>query len=131
MPISFSFGDIRENPVAITIQLLRNLKIPVTETTITEVLKEHPDHPSLLSISDSLRLWKVNNVCLQLEPNDLNELSVPFIAHLKKGNSQFVAVTQISKKEISYASSEPGNKTVSKNLDSFLKEWRNRRHKFL
>lgn len=123
MPISFSFGSIREDSVAITIQLLRNLEIQVTENTVTEVLKGHPDYPSLLSISDSLKQWNIDNVCMQIGPDGLNELSAPFIAHLKTGYGELVTVTRITASEISYVSSGLGNKTVNKSLEAFLKEW--------
>ncbi len=123
MPVSFRFSGIRENPVAATVQLLSRLKVQVTETTITKVLNEHPDYPSLLSISDGLRQWQIDNICLKLEPDRLDELPLPFIAHLKIGNGQFVTVTQITADEIDYILSEQGKRTVSKSRDAFLKEW--------
>ena len=84
MPLNALFTNIRENAVVATMQLLNNLKIQVTATTIAETLQEHLDYPSLLSISDALNQWGINNMCLRVDPEKLNELPVPFIAHLAK-----------------------------------------------
>ncbi len=47
-----------------TVQLIKSLNIPVTATTAVEQVEDHPDFPSLYSISDSLTKWKVENAAL-------------------------------------------------------------------
>ena len=47
------------NATGVTVNLLRSLGIPVTARTAVEAVEHHPDYPSLLSISDSLRKWKM------------------------------------------------------------------------
>ncbi len=115
--------SIEENTISATIQLLKDLKVSVTRTTVTETLQEHPDYPSLLSISDSLHRWKINNISLQLEPEKLNDLPVPFIAHLHSTGGLFVTVNKVSGDEIIYADDKKNSKSVIKNRDNFLREW--------
>ncbi|MCW3074286.1 MAG: hypothetical protein JWP69_1355 [Flaviaesturariibacter sp.] len=83
------------NAAQVTLQLLRNIKVPVTATEVIDKLEHHPDFPSLYSISDSLKGWKVDNLALQVEPEKLDHLPVPFITHRKKKND-FVLVRSVN-----------------------------------
>ncbi len=77
MPISISTLFAQRsvsNASHVTIQLLRSLKIPVTQTAIIDTVEGHPDHPSLVSISDALNKWKVNNAALQVDKGRVDEL---------------------------------------------------------
>ena len=46
-----------KNPVSATIQLLKQLHIKVTSTTVNETILNHPDYPGILSINDALNSW--------------------------------------------------------------------------
>src|SRR5438309_7806389 len=81
-------------PVSVTIALLKKLQVKVTRTTVNETLQNHPDYPSLLSISDSLKKWHIDNVAWEVQPKQLSELQVPFIAVLDKDS--YVLVTEIN-----------------------------------
>jgi len=41
-----------EHTVNVTIQLLNELKVKVTSSSVNEAILSHPNYPSLLSISD-------------------------------------------------------------------------------
>src|SRR5579875_2929482 len=71
----------RSNASSITIELLKRLQVPVTASSVIDSLEEHPDYPSLYSISDSLQKWKVDNLALKVKAEALEELPTPFIAH--------------------------------------------------
>ncbi len=58
------------------------LKVKVSRATISATLQAHPDWPSLLCISDSLKKWKVPNAAAKIAPSEIDELPVPFIAYL-------------------------------------------------
>ncbi|HEY6976521.1 MAG TPA: hypothetical protein VH396_09525 [Chitinophagaceae bacterium] len=55
-----------EHPVTATIALLQQLKVNATNTTVNETLQNHPDYPSLLSISDALKQWHIENVAFKV-----------------------------------------------------------------
>lgn len=74
------------NASSITVQLLKKLDVPVTAATVVDNIEQHPDYPSLYSISDSLSKWKVENLALKVKAKTIEELPVPFIAHSKKGS---------------------------------------------
>ena len=100
-------------------QLLSLLKVPVSKTTAIESIEAHPNFPSLYSISDSLRKWKVENIAMQIEPEKLDEVPVPFVAHLKKGSGYFLVVTKVSDTTVSYLTEN--GKEKQKSREEFLK----------
>lgn len=92
---------------------------------IEELLFSHPNYPSLLSLSDVLTHYKIDNYPIRLEENELDklrELPLPFIAHIKKEASQedFILVTKIGDNSISYISSQREKK---EEFQDFYKNW--------
>jgi hypothetical protein len=59
--MKFHFLGSWGNPDKATQSLVRALNIKVTDHTIRQCVTEHPDHPSLLSISDCLNEWNVDH----------------------------------------------------------------------
>ncbi|MEO6979925.1 MAG: vitamin K epoxide reductase family protein, partial [Mucilaginibacter sp.] len=63
------------------------LQVKITRTTLTNELEAHPDYPSLLSISDVLNNYAMENVAIQLDPAKLTEAPTPFITTIKTENN--------------------------------------------
>lgn len=102
--------------------LLQRLRIRVTALTVRETLPQHPDYPSLLSLSNMLDEWQVDNTALRLgNVEQLRELPTPFIAHLTRQNGWFVVVEQVEKGQITWYNPTDGQHTAS--LDDFGKQW--------
>jgi len=78
--------------------LINALKIPVTQQSIEDELQKHPEHNSLLAISDLMNTWKVPNASYNLSLEDLSDVPKPFIAHL--GKAGFVLVSEINENSI-------------------------------
>ncbi|MBS1599975.1 MAG: thioredoxin domain-containing protein [Bacteroidetes bacterium] len=144
------FFKNRQDGIEIAVSTLLQLHgVHVTETTVRDTLKSHPNFPSLLSISDSFRQWNVDTLALRLSPEQLKEVPLPFIAHLRGHSTSFVVVKELSQDQITYiddnrkelkvepnhfyanwdgtvlaveANSESGEKNYQKNL---RKEWWN------
>ena len=110
------------NVLEATIQLLKSLKIPVTNTTAIEQVESHPDYPSLYSISDSLTKWKVENAAFHVDAEKLDELPVPFIAHTRKGGGNFVLVQNVNG-TIDFINEK--GKAENTSRENFLKNWTN------
>lgn len=113
------FQNNQDNTSKTVSQLLHRLKIPVTDSTVTTTLEEHPDFPSLFSISDSLKKWKVDNMAIEVDEEKFDDIPTPFIAYL--WNKSFVTVVKTGNDSVSYIS--PKGKLISKNKQDFLKEW--------
>lgn len=109
------------NTSLVTHQLINYWKLPITRTTAIDSLEAHPDFPSLYSISDNLKKWKIDSLALQIDAEKLDELPVPFIAHLKKGAGSFLVVTKVTGTDITYLADSGQEKQKSR--DAFVEEW--------
>ena len=113
---------LTQNAMATLYGLTRGLRARVTRATVRQELLRHPDFPSLLSLSDLLTDWHVDNTALQLNTGEqLRELPLPFVAHQKKQGGWYVLVTNLTGDRISYTDSERGH--VTESLSEFEKQW--------
>lgn len=104
-----------------TYQYLKAIGAKVTEETVEETLKNHPDYPSLLATSDALNEWKIDNVAVRLYPEQLSELPTPFLAYLTVSGGLF-AVKSMKDNTIEWVHTKEGLKKES--IDEFLKKWK-------
>lgn len=86
--------------VKATIAFLKLINVNVNAATVNETLQSHPDWPSLLCISDSLTNWKVPNAAARIEPADIGELPVPFIAHTNNQENPLAIVTSVTESRV-------------------------------
>lgn len=119
----FSFTHSVDNCVVATTRLLQLLKIPVTASTIEQTIQEHPDYPSLLSIADSLKRWKLNAIAVKLTPEKLDEVPTPFIIHLKTRGGQFITVKLVTEEKIIYLDHNRKEKHFTK--EELQQQWDN------
>jgi hypothetical protein len=73
-----------EPNVKATITFLRLLNIKVNNSSVDEALQNHPDWPSLLSISDALSKWNIPNAAGKIEQQDIERIPTPFMANSNK-----------------------------------------------
>ncbi|WEA01822.1 vitamin K epoxide reductase family protein [Mucilaginibacter sp. SJ] len=102
--------------------MTRILNVSITATTLTEELEEHPDYPSLLSVSDVLANYGINNISLSFKPEKLTSVPVPFITQIKgiKDNLDFFTIVKaIDSEEICFFDPED-HKWVIKRTPEFL-----------
>lgn len=52
---------LKENIPVVTYERLKFNKVPVTKSYLHERLQSHPDYPGLVSVSDMLKEYKVEN----------------------------------------------------------------------
>lgn len=74
--------DPEANEVEVTLVLLKLLKVNVSRTTIKNEINDHPFPASLLSLSDVLNNYGVENIALNLVNNKIINIADPFIAQL-------------------------------------------------
>jgi uncharacterized membrane protein len=91
-----------DNVVFVLQRAVKLLKIKVTAKSIKEFLLAHPYYPSMKSVCDALTKWKIENYPLNLEPEEIKALEMPFIAHLKAGGGQLAFVEGINNELVTY-----------------------------
>lgn len=117
----FNVLDNLTNTVAC---FLKQLEVKYTVNGINEALHNHPDYPSLLSISDVLKKsYKMEVAALSVTNEKLVDIPLPFITLLKETGKPFITVTAIQNGVVHYADIK-GNK-VTKSTNAFLKLWNN------
>ncbi len=88
MPFSFthiaqSLYPKQENLAWVGSEYAQLLKVPLTNLTLQTTLEEHPDYPSLLSLSDAFDTFKIENAAIQIDAEQLETLPPPYIATSK------------------------------------------------
>jgi ABC-type bacteriocin/lantibiotic exporter with double-glycine peptidase domain len=115
----------KENAVEITGLLLSTLKVPVTITTLEKELEEHPDYPSLLSVSDVLSSYGVENIAFASSIEKLAGMPVPFVAPVKgeKGHKELLTMVLSVKGDRVHYYNPERNKWEDISKDTFQKIW--------
>lgn len=93
----------------------------ITLTTILKYFERGSENPSLEDIANLLTKWNYDNAALKLEPENLSEIPVPLIAHIKEGEGRFVLVKKLNVASVVYFD---GNRTHNQDLNFFLDRWR-------
>lgn len=110
----------QDNAVVVVQRLIERYKIPVSNQTVEEVLKSHPDYPSLKSICDGLNEWKVDNYPMRLDREELKDTGSPFIAHLNDKGEKLAFVPELNgNSKVTYIDSFGKSKTTDK--EAFFK----------
>lgn len=111
-------------PLVILIyEIVRHYNGVASIYTIFYNLKLHPHSPSLLSVADTLRKYKVENSTLRLPKNELNNIPCPFIAHITKNNyDNFILCEEMNGAGIKYFDPN-GRKHLLINYPEFNIQW--------
>jgi len=115
----------KENCVEVAGKFLFRTGVKVTNTTLENDLNNHPDYPSLLSISDVFARYGVQNISLKTSIEQLHNLPTPCIVPIKSqenGQNLFTVIDSVSGKSLNYY--HP-TKHRWKNIDviDFEKQW--------
>ncbi|MGY6546935.1 cysteine peptidase family C39 domain-containing protein [Arthrospiribacter ruber] len=103
-------------------KILLLLDVPFTRGYLKDKVASHPEQDSLLSISDTLKHYKVNSLGLKLTIEKLEQIPFPCIIQIQKNGHPFFSV--LTKSEIdtvSYLDEKGKIKSISK--EDFAKNW--------
>jgi hypothetical protein len=103
-----------------TFQLLQSLQVPVSRTGVSRAWDREAGTSSLYGIGKQLHRWNVSCLCLEVQSEHLQQLPLPFLAHLPRRKGNFFVVTGIKEQTVIYK--EEGRKKLLP-LQDFLKQW--------
>jgi ABC-type bacteriocin/lantibiotic exporter with double-glycine peptidase domain len=72
-----------DNCVNVTKQLLCSLNIKYTSKYLKDSILSHPDHPSLLSISNTLEKYQIEILAVKIDFEKLKEMPTPCIVQVQ------------------------------------------------
>lgn len=101
--------------------LLRLSQVRVTRTTLRDKLGQHPDFPSLISLSDTLNELKVDNIAAHLTPEQLPEIPLPALAYLDSEGGFFAPVRTTAADAVEWYHTKRGWQKDS--LAEFNQKW--------
>lgn len=118
----FKQKNAAENSIAATINLIRALKVNVTETSIFSSFKKQQNTNSLAAIINSLDQWGISSIGVQAELDQLKtEVTYPCIGHLNNNNGTFIIITEVVDDRITYIDCEKG--VITEVLEFFSAKW--------
>ena len=114
----------KENCLETVTLLLVQLGVKVTDTTLANDLYNHPDYPSLLSISDVLQNYGIESLSFKTTIEKLVTLPTPFIAQIKENSSAdiFTVVRAVSGNIINHYDPET-HQWQNSNATDFAQKW--------
>jgi uncharacterized membrane protein len=108
-----------ERELILLTYIIKELKIKVSKSKISTVLN-HPDFPSLKSLSDFFIDIRVDNIVAKIAPSQLVDVPLPAIFHLDGSTKGFVVVNKVGD-SVNYFL--PGLGIFEESLDRFLSNW--------
>jgi ABC-type bacteriocin/lantibiotic exporter with double-glycine peptidase domain len=87
---------------------LKQLKVPVTESSALEYLETHPDEGSMLAYSDALNHFKIENAAVRITQEDLTSLPTPFVAFSQIHGGTFSVVKNLTENTIEWFDTQKG-----------------------
>jgi uncharacterized membrane protein len=107
-----------ENTVSVLQRAIKHLRIHVTAGAVKEALKAHPHYPSFKSICDVLNEWNIENYPLKYQPEELKDISPPYLVHFNHGGGQLAFVTKVGKEFVTYYNSYDNKRSAK--FDEFI-----------
>jgi uncharacterized membrane protein/protein-disulfide isomerase len=100
------------NVEAAVINLLKTLGLNISHEDVIKELDKHPDYPSLLAVSDVLTSLQVENAAFRVDFDELGDVPIPFLAHVKTNGGDLVLIKKIENDRYHLASDKWDNHKV-------------------
>ncbi|MFI1745054.1 cysteine peptidase family C39 domain-containing protein [Thalassobellus sediminis] len=111
-----------DNCVNATRKLLNTLNVKNTKKYLEDSILSHPEHPSLLAISDTLEKYNIETLAVKIDQEKLNNMPLPCIVQVKKqGTHVFFVLKKVLANEVEYYDDK--SKLVKTLKEDFLKSW--------
>lgn len=110
------------NCVVTTKKLLELLGVKYTKSYVEDTILSHPEHPSLLCISDTLEKYAIEHLAVKIDADKLLEMPLPGIVQIsERGNKLFYTLHSISNEKVDYYNDK--GKLIEDPKEEFLEKW--------
>ncbi len=111
-----------DNCLYATKRLLSSLNIKFTSKYINDSILSHPDHPSLLSISDTLEKYHIETLAVKIDFEKLKDMPLPSIVQVEVNKQPlFFVLENVFDNKVSYYDDK--NKLKESSKEEFIKKW--------
>lgn len=98
---------------------VHQLGVKVNDATIKTTLADHPNNGTVLALCDALTEWRIDNVGVRLEAEDLPNVKIPSLTMMK--NRSFVVLGEVNDGQVHYLDMNQG--WQSEKLEDFVQKW--------
>lgn len=109
-----------DNGVAVVKNLVDQLGVKITHTTIEENLYSSPRYPSLSSLEEVLQAWDIKTLVVKIDICELSVVVPPAIAFLEESR-EFALIMSYENEEVTYIHPRIG--WIIEPADSFMQKW--------
>jgi thiol-disulfide isomerase/thioredoxin len=102
-------------------QLLGELHIPHSKRFVADSVQSHPEHPSLLSITDSLDKYHIENMAVKITEDKLSQMPLPAIVQLSDTGGMFHVLSSFTTDKVVLKDDKGKRETLDQ--EAFLKRW--------
>lgn len=110
-----------ENLQTVVKNLFEILDIPVLPQTIDEIITGHPEGGGLMALQDSLDRWRIKNMAVKLEGENLKEIDAPCITMISDKGTSFIILKGLNGSGVEYLHTEKG--WINEPVESFVSKW--------
>lgn len=110
-----------DNCTSVTKSLLKSLEVKFTDRYLEDTILSHPDHPSMLCISDTLSKYGINTIAVKVDFQKLKELPLPSIVQFFDHGGVFYKIEKVSDEKVTYKGLK--GKLVSIPVNEFKERW--------
>lgn len=105
----------------IIFRFLQLLNVKFNEKTILNYYKSHSNHPSILSISDLLDEFKIENAAVRIGKENFNQIDTPFIAKTQSSEGDFCLIEKMANDNVTYLNER--DETITETLEQFYLQY--------
>lgn len=80
----------------VVIQFLKFLNIPISGRYVERLILDHPDFPSLLSVSDVFNQLGINHAVTRIQKDSVHDLEFPYLVPLDKSRGNILIIKDAS-----------------------------------
>lgn len=105
----------------ICFKFLSLLKVPFNKRTVTNFFNTHSNHPSILSLSDLLDEYNIENAAVRIGKENFNQIDTPFIAKTQSSEGDFCLIEKIANVNVTYLNEK--DETITETLEQFYLQY--------
>ncbi len=101
--------------------LLKHLKVRTSTTNLKDKLYNHPEYPSLDSVTDVFQSLNVSSLAINISSQELPEVPTPCLAALNTEGGTFAVIHEVSEGFVEWQHTEKGKQRET--IESFAEKW--------